>query len=145
MKKGLLFLAVLTAFLFVSCEKDGLNPTERQLIGTWEYSKVKYTRNWSFTSADRSLLYEDIQLIFYTDYSAKYANTFTGETATGLWDLSQTFTDDDCINNIYASFTDDVTGDLRQVIFEDAGISNRTIRANYRDNEGWFRYVLRQE
>jgi hypothetical protein len=145
MKKGLQFLAVLTAFLFVSCEKDGLNYTERQIVGTWEYSKVKYTRDWSVSTSDLTLDYEDIQLTLNSDFSANSTNTFTGEAGTGLWHLTQSYSDDDCINNIYASFTDDVTGELSQVVFENAGISNRTIRANYHDNEGWFRYVLRQE
>ncbi|NOQ73367.1 MAG: hypothetical protein GQ574_15280 [Crocinitomix sp.] len=145
MKKGLQFLAVLAAFLFVSCEKDGLNYTERQIVGEWDYTKVKYTREWSVSTSDLSMDYEDIQLTFNSDFSANYLNTFTNESGSGLWELSQTYSDDDnCINMIFASFTDDESGELSQVVFESAVISNRTIRASYKDKEGCFRYVLKQ-
>lgn len=132
----------LTAFLFVSCEKDGLNYTERQIVGEWEYSKVKYTRNWSVSTSDLSLDYEDIQLNFNSDFSAKYLNAFTGETGTGLWELSQSYSDDNCTNNIYASFTDDESGELSQVVFENASICNRKMQAYYSNNDGRFRFVL---
>jgi hypothetical protein len=144
MKKGLQFLAVLSALLFVSCEKDGLNYTERQIVGTWDYTKVKYTREWSVNTADLTSDYENIQLTFKPNFSANYSNASTGVTGTGLWELSQTSSGDDCTNIIYASFTDDESGAHSQVVFENASICNRTIRATYQNNDGRFRYVLKQ-
>lgn len=144
MKKGLQFLAVLIAFLFVSCEKDGLNYTERQIVGTWDYTKVRYTNDWSVSASDLTYDYVDIQLTFNSDFSATYINQFTGESSSGLWELSQANTDDNCVNMIYASFVNDESGELSQVVFENAVINSRTIRALYDDKDGRYRYVLKQ-
>ncbi len=142
MKKGLQIMAVFAAFLFVCCEKDGLNYTERKIVGSWDYTKVKYTRSWSVSASDLTSDYETIQLDFNADFSANYFNSATGETGTGLWELTQSYSDDNCVNTIYASFTDDENGELSQVVLENANVCNRKMQASYQEKDGRFRYVL---
>jgi len=144
MKKTVLLFAAVAALLLSSCEKDGLNYTERQIVGSWEYTKVKYTRDWSIDVQDVTADYTDLEIQFNPDFSARFYDGRTGDTGTGLWELSQTSNGDDCSNVIYASFTDDETGELSQVVFENAQIFRSTIRANYRDSDGRFRYVMKK-
>lgn len=143
MKKTVLFLAAIAVLLFSSCEKDGLTYTERLIVGNWEYSKVKYLEDWSVNSDDLSQDYAKFEIEFNPDFSARYYDTETGRSSTGLWELSQVSSGDECSNVIYASFTDDETSELSQVVFEDASILRNTIRACYRVADGRFRYVLR--
>ncbi len=142
MKKGLQIIAVFAAFLFVSCEKDSLNYTERKIVGSWDYTKVKYNRSWSVSTSDLTTDYQSIQMDFNADFSANYSNSETGETGTGLWELTQTYSDDNCVTTIYVSFTDDESGELSQVVFENANICNRRMQAYYQEKDGRFRYVL---
>ena len=142
MKQALQILIVFMAFLFLSCEKDGLNYTERQIVGSWDYTKVKYTENWSFSSSNKTYDYEDVQLEFKPNFTAHFLNTFTGATGTGLWELTQTNTNEQVVNTIYASFTNDESGELSQIVFENATINNNRIHAYYQDNDGRYRYVL---
>ena len=145
MKKGIQILVIFMAFLSISCEKDGLSYEERKLVGTWEYTKVKFTKKWSIKTSDLSSDYRDYELKLREDFTAKYIDFQTGDNYTGLWDLSQICTDEDVVTTVFISLSNDVSGEVMQLIFENATLSKRFLRGVYQSKEGQYRYVLEKK
>lgn len=128
--------------LLSSCQKDQLTFLERRVVGEWTYSSVKYIDQWSVFGEDQTDDYKDITLTFYEDFSAKSVDANTGVCYEGLWDLTETSTEDTGVNNLFVSFKNKETGELKQLIFEDCSIGTKKIRSRYQGNDGIYRYVL---
>ncbi len=134
---------VLIGLLMGSCQKkDGLTYTERRILGDWTYSKVKFTENWSVKTQDLTADYDQLTLTLRADFTALYTNAETGEVYEGLWELSENYSDDASVDNLFVSLQGGESNELRQLVFECVSVGTKKLRANYNTSDGCFRYVL---
>lgn len=128
---------------FTACQKeDNLTFTERRVVGTWNFEKVKVYDRWSFNTDEITSDYDREYITFNNDFTAIYEDLETGEIFSGVWNLTENNSGDYCVSNIFASFTNDETGDLMQVIFEDISVTKKRLRAQFENKEERFNYLL---
>lgn len=145
MKKIILPLAFLA---LVSCSKDDqLTPTERNVIGAWNYEEVRFTETWSFGSDDLTAGYSDITLTFYDDFTVTTLNTQTMETQTGIWEVNlvESYDNNGGTNwgeQLIASLASDQTGEITQLIWENLAVNKRRMNCSHNNKEGWYHFRL---
>ena len=130
---GLLFLS--------SCVKEGeLNSTERRIVGTWYYETVIFSDGWGSELITNQ--FHSIYLQFNSDFSFIYSDDVTGTTGTGVWDVVDSYNGDNSSNQIFISLTDDESGELSQIVFENISVTRKRMSATYQDHKTYYHYDL---
>jgi hypothetical protein len=134
-----LFVAAM-AFFLGSCQKEGLTNYERKILGEWEFDKV--TRNGFEINND----FKGDFIQFNSNFSTTYLDDPTGDSYTGVWEMiiDNSGSDDECSRSVFASFTHDVTGEIKQVVLNNVRRSKKRIVANFQEDFRSYRYVLQK-
>ena len=142
--KKLYVTLILGLFLIQSCQKDDLTQSERRTIGSWEYEQVKYNEAGSFGAEDISNEYEGIQIDFFDDFTFEMQNDVIGTTYGGVWEINTDFVNEAYNEKLIGSYTDNASGEVFTLLFENFSVNNRRIWADYNDKKGFFYYKLRK-
>jgi hypothetical protein len=148
MKSTLLFL--LSGLVLFSCDQSQkLTFTERKLIGEWEYDKVEYFPNWGIKE-NLSDEFANYQIEILNDFTITMQNLSTGETYSGVWEvniinLPSSNGNSAAAEEFIASLSENTSGNVIQIIWENIGVDNSRIRATHDDKEGLFNYKLKKQ
>lgn len=140
--QGLVLVGIVVGL--ISCQKEGLTYTEKRLLGTWNYTKVNFTKKWSLKSNDLMHDFAPISISFYSDFTARYIDAKKMDTLNGVWELTENCGEEESFDNLYVSLQNVASNELKQLVFEDCSITNGRLRSTYQNSEGLFRYVLRK-
>jgi len=136
MKLNLLVLSILTFVFFIRCEKEGLSRTERLIVGSWKYDRV--TENGKKITEE----FDQFSLTFNENFTASYEDTEEGLSYTGIWDLVEGYNGESYTGSIFVSLEEESTGELTQLVLDNAGVSKKRINASFRDDNDRFVYRL---
>lgn len=92
---GFILLSILA---LTSCQKDGLDYTERRMVGTWTFDKADLSTGL-FSSDDMMSDYDADVLTLNPDFSAEYYDDETKTRSTGTW-VKTHETVDDCVTTV---------------------------------------------
>ena len=70
-----------------------------------------------------------------------YSNSETGENYTGIWEVNCTGGQDNS-SQLIASLTHDVTGEIKQIIWDSFSTTKKKICSNSSEKEGFYNYTL---
>lgn len=139
----ILLIVVAGLFVLTGCVKEGeLNYTERRIVGEWYYETVRVSQGWGNDFITDQ--YHSIYLRFNSDFSFNYTDDYLGMTGTGVWDLTDTYNGEYSSDEIFISFTDDETGELYQIVFENISVTKNRINAQFRDKNTLYTYHLQK-
>lgn len=139
----------LVLFLLVACNKeDKLTYTEKRLIGAWFYSNVDYRPNWGIKK-DITKEYFGQILTFDTDFTLSLENSQTNEIFGGVWQVNQQIVNNNNNNSAFneqviASYTNSLTGEINQLVWDNFTIYRNRIVANYSAKEGTYYLELKK-
>jgi hypothetical protein len=146
MKKVLpiIFLILLTA-----CQQvQKMTPTEKKLVGEWQYDNVDY---WPLWGSKDDLTNEQDHLVFQFngDFTMTMLDLDLNESYTGIWEVNITSAtgsevSSNATQELIASLSHDVTGDVVQLIWENLGVTNSRINATHDTKDGYYSYRLRR-
>lgn len=144
MKKLLPFLFL---GLIVSCTTNKPTITEKRLFGTWQFDEVEYFP-WFGTKDNLTGVYENTQLTFFNDYTVVMINHATNDVYTGIWEVNIVSIPNgqnvSSAEQMIASLSHDITGDVVQIIWENLAVTRSRIRSTHDDKEGTFQFRLRK-
>jgi len=147
MRNYILF-SVLILFL-ISCNKeDNLTWTERRVVGSWQYDDVNFTERWKIGHEDITADYSGITLTFNDDFTMTSVNSLTGETLSGIWEINIVETYNSGTGSsaageqLIASLSNDLNGEVTQLIWEDFYVNKERIQTRHDDKEGYYTFRL---
>jgi hypothetical protein len=142
-------LPILTLILLTACQQmQKMTPTERRLVGEWQYTNVDYWPNWGLkddiTNEVNHLLFQ-----FNDDFTMTLVDPELNESYSGIWEVNivSVAGPNNSVNSaeeLIASMSNDLTGQVIQVIWENIGVTNSRIDAQHDTKEGSFIYRLRK-
>jgi len=145
--KNLLPLFILV--LLVSCQKtQKLTPTEKRIVGQWQYDEVNFWPRWS-PKDDVTSDFDGFSFQFNDDFTVTMYDQDLNEAYTGIWEVnfvnvsnSDGTTGSD--QELIASLSHDVTGEVVQIVWETLGVNNSRIYATHDTKDGCFYYHLKR-
>jgi hypothetical protein len=146
MKRALPFLALL--FLAGCQQIQKMTPTERRLVGEWQYTNVDYWPLWGFKE-DITNEVDHLLLQFNEDFTMTLVDPELNESYTGIWEVNIVSVSgpNNTVNSaeeLIASASNDITGEVIQIIWENIGVTNSRIDADHDTKDGSFIYRLRK-
>lgn len=145
MRTPLLFTLFIGLFV-LGCAKEGqLTWTEKRMLGTWTYEKVKVYDDWSISGDRITDEYEGISITFYSDFSVEMIDLNNAQSFSGIWNITESWSDDESSNHLFASLQENESGELRQLILENLSVTKKRMSASFDDNHQRFNYWLRKQ
>ena len=144
MKHFILFFIGIS--ILSGCLKNNeLTYHEKRLVGKWFYSEVEYRERWG--SLKKHSLSNDYIGSFFMlkdDFTVTYYDKLKESNYSGQWELVESYNEDDSENVLILSLANDLTHEVKQLIFENTNVVRRKITAHYRTNEEIFYFKLVQ-
>ena len=143
MKSVLKLVGIFTFLFILSCEKEGkLNYSEKRIVGEWYYSKVKITEKGRLKTETITDSYAGRTIEFLPNFDMEFKDEINNISYSGVWDLISSTSDDECINTIFASYTNDENGEIVQLVFENISVTYKKLTARFSTKNERYNYVL---
>lgn len=142
-------LPILSLILFTACQQiQKMTPTEKKLVGAWKYDNVDYWPVWG-SKDDITNELDHLVFQFNDDFSMTMLDTDLNESYSGIWEVNLTnVSGSDGSSNssqeLIASLSHDITGEVVQIVWENLSVTNSRINACHDHKDGYYTYRLRR-